>query len=278
MLVIVGLVIVFGSIITGFKMSGGILGMLIHPSELLIIGGAAFGAMVAGCTAWALKLSLKGFIHAITGKTPKKSDYVEVLSVLFQLFSKIHREGIISIEKDIENPEQSSVFAPIAKDKTVCLFIGDSLRTFMTSGDAGDVEKLMTTDMHTMQEEELLPAHKVSNMADSLPGMGIVAAVLGIVLAMGKINEPPEVLGHQVATALVGTFLGILLCYGIVGPFGAKLNNIAEEREFYINAVRQALGAIMRGSPPIVAVEFGRRAIPTAMRPSFLEMEQSLKG
>lgn len=281
MLVIVGLAIVFGSVISGFMMSGGQLALLIHPSELLIIGGAAFGAFVAGCTAWALKISLKGFLHAITGKTPQKPEYIAMLSVLFELFSKIHREGVISIEKDIESPESSPVFQrypSMAKDMVACLFIGDSLRTFMTSGDAGDIDRLMGVDMHTMHEEEELPAHKVTNMADSLPGMGIVAAVLGIVLSMGKINEPPEVLGASVATALVGTFLGILLCYGIVGPFGTKIANIALEREFFMNAIRQALAAAMRGAPPMVAVEFGRRAIPLAFRPTFLELEQSLKG
>lgn len=281
MLVIVGLVIVFGSIISGFMMSGGTIGLLIHPSELLIIGGAAFGAFVAGCTAWALKISLKGFGTAVTGKTPQKQEYLDMLGALYELFAKIHREGIISIEKDIEAPEQSSIFqkyASFGKNTVACQFVGDSFRTFMTSNDPGDVDKLMGVDAHTMHEEEELPGHKISTLADSLPGMGIVAAVLGIVLAMGAINEPPEVLGEKVATALVGTFLGILMCYGIVGPFGSKISNIALEKNMFINAIRHALAASMRGSPPMVAIEFGRRAIPLAFRPTFLELEQTLKS
>lgn len=281
MLVIVGLVIVFGSILTGFTMSGGTIGLLIHPSELIIIGGAAFGAFVAGCTAWALKISLKGFGHAIAGKTPGKTEYLELLAVLHDLFSKIHREGMISIEKDIENPKSSAIFQrypSVGKNMTVCFFIGDTLRTFLTASDAGEADKLMGIDMHITREEEVIAGHTISHMAESLPGMGIVAAVLGIVLSMGKINEPPEVLGESVATALVGTFLGILLCYGVVGPFGAKIESQALEREFFLNAARQAVAAAVRGSTPMIAVEFGRRAIPPSFRPTFLEMEQSLKG
>lgn len=281
MLVLIGLVIVFGSIATGFIMSGGQLGLLVHPSELIIIAGAAFGAFVASGTGYTLKLAGKAMGHVFAGHSPGKAEYLELLAVLFSLFSKMHREGVISIEKDIEHPDQSPMFQrypKIAKDKHACFFIGDTLRIYLTTGNAGELDKLMGVDMESMHEEEMLPAHGVERMAESLPGMGIVAAVLGVVLTMGKINEPPEVLGHSIGAALVGTFVGILLCYGVVGPMAAKMHTLATEREFFFRAIREAVAAAVRGSSPMVALEYGRRAIPLTFRPTFHEMEQKLKG
>ncbi len=283
MLVIVGLIIVFVCVGGGYFMEGGKLDLLAHsaPAELLIILGAGVGAFVASGTGWSLKLSGKGFIHILKGHTPGKADYMELLAVLFALFSKMHREGVISIEKDIEHPDQSPMFQrypKIAKDKDACYFIGDTLRIYLTTGNAGELDKLMGVDMETMHEEEMIPSHAVSHMAESLPGMGIVAAVLGVVLTMAKINEPPEILGASIGAALVGTFMGILLCYGIVGPMGARMGAIATEREFFFRAIREAVAAAVRGSSPMVALEYGRRAIPLTFRPTFHEMEQKLKG
>lgn len=281
MLVLIGLIIVFGSIAVGFIMSGGQLGLLIHPSEIIIIAGAAFGAFVASSTGYTLKLSAKALGHVFAGHSPGKAEYLELLAVLFALFSKMHREGVISIEKDIEHPDQSPMFQrypKMAKDKHACLFIGDTLRIYLTTGNAGELDKLMGVDMKSMHEEETLPAHGIERMAESLPGMGIVAAVLGVVLTMGKINEPPDVLGYSIGAALVGTFVGILLCYGLVGPMAAKMHTLAVEREFFFRAIREAVAAAVRGSSPMVALEYGRRAIPLTFRPTFHEMEQKLKG
>ena len=281
MLLILGWIIVLGSVIGGFTMSGGAVGNLLHISEVIIIGGAAFGAFVASSTGHGLKLSLKNALHAFTGKAPGKAEYLELLSLMFGLFSKMNREGVISIEKDIENPTASPMFQRyprIAKDKEACLFIGDTLRIYLTTGNAGELEQLMGVDMETMREGEVVPAHAIERMAESLPGMGIVAAVLGVVLTMAKINDGPEVLGYSIAAALVGTFIGILLCYGIVGPIGAKMVALAHERESFFRAIKEAVAAAVRGSSPIVAVEYGRRAIPMSFRPTFLEMEQSVKG
>jgi len=281
MIVIIGYIIVFGSVIGGFIMEGGKLGLLFHPNEILIIFGGAFGAFVASGTGYTLKLSLKDTLHAVTGKSPGKTQYLELLTVLYTLFSKMHREGVISIEKDIEAPEQSSIFQrcpSIAKDKEACYFIGDTLRIYLTTGNAGELDKLMGVDLESMHEEEHLPAHNIEKMADSLPGMGIVAAVMGVVLTMRKINDGPEVLGESIGAALVGTFVGILLCYGLVGPISSKISNQAAERGLFFRAIREAVAAAVRGSSPIVAVEYGRRAIPLAYRPTFLEMEQKLKS
>ena len=151
------------------------------------------------------------------------------------------------------------------------------MRVYLTTGAPEDIDNLMTSDMKIMEDEELLPAHAISHMAESMPGMGIVACVLGVVLTMGQIDAPPAVLGHHIGAALVGTFVGILFCYGFFGPMGAKLEASAEEHHFYYNAIKEAVAAAIRGSTPIIAVEYGRRAIPQTFRPTFNEMEERLK-
>lgn len=280
MFIILGLVIVLGSVLGGFAMVNGPFHALLQPAELVIIFGAGFGAFVASNSSFTLKRSLKGITHAFKNG-PSKAQYMEMLALLYGLFAKMQREGIISVEKDIEQPESSALFQRfplMSKDKEACFFIGDTLRVYLTTGNAGELDKLMGVDMSTMHEEEMLPAHSVSLFAESLPGMGIVAAVMGVVVTMGMISEPPEVLGHHIGAALVGTFLGILLCYGIVGPFANKMTALAEERHLFFRAIREAVAAAVRGSSPIVALEYGRRAIPLTFRPTFLEMEKTLKG
>ncbi len=280
MFIFIGFVIVLGSILGGYAMVNGPFGMLLQPAELLIIFGAGFGAFIASNSSFTLKLALKGLGHAFKNG-PSKGLYMEMLALLYGLFAKMQREGIISIEKDIEQPESSALFQRfplMSKDKAACFFIGDTLRVYLTTGNAGELDKLMGVDMGAMHEEEMLPAHSIAHMAESMPGMGIVAAVLGVVVTMGSINEPPEVLGHHIGAALIGTFLGILLCYGFIGPIGAKMETLANERHLFFRAIREAVAAAVRGSSPIVALEYGRRAIPLAFRPTFLEMEQKLKG
>lgn len=280
MFVLIGFIIVLGSVVGGYAMHSSNFAILLQPNELLIIFGAGVGAFVASNSSFTLKLTAKGLGHVFSNG-PSKAKYLDMLALLYGLFAKMQREGIISIEKDIEQPESSSLFqqySTMAKDKAACLFIGDTLRVYLTTGNAGELDKLMGVDMSSMHDEEMLPAHSISHMADSLPGLGIVAAVLGIVVTMGHINDGPDVLGNSVAAALVGTFLGILLCYGFVGPLGSKLQTLAHERHLFFRAIREAVAAAVRGSSPIVALEYGRRAIPLAFRPSFLEMEKKLKG
>ena len=280
MFVIIGYAVVLISVIVGYILSHGKLGILFQPFELLIIFGAAFGAYIASNSAFSLKLGLKGFGHAMANG-PSKNHYMEMLALLYGLFAKMQREGIIAVEKDIEQPENSALFTRyplMAKDKAACYFIGDTLRVYLTTGNGNELDKLMGVDMSSMHDEEMLPAHGISHMAESLPGMGIVAAVLGVVITMGYIDRPPVELGGHIGAALVGTFLGILLCYGFFGPIGAKLEVLAHERHLFFRAIKEAVGAAVRGSSPIVALEYGRRAIPLAFRPTFLEMEQKLKG
>ena len=280
MFVLIGFIIVVGSVLCGYAIVQGPFGILLQPAELLIIFGAGFGAFIASNSAFTLKLAAKGLGHMLANG-PSKNQYLEMLALLYGLFAKMQREGIISVEKDIEQPDSSPLFQRfplMAKDKAACFFIGDTLRVYLTTGNAGELDKLMGVDMSSMHDEETLPAHSIAHMAESMPGMGIVAAVLGVVVTMGSINEPPEVLGHHIGAALIGTFLGILLCYGFIGPIGAKLETLAHERHLFFRAIREALAAAVRGSSPIVALEYGRRAIPLTFRPTFLEMEQKLKG
>ena len=280
MFIILGLIIVISSVLGGFAMVNGPFEALLQPAELVIIFGAGLGAFIASNSSFTLKRSLKGLSHSFKNG-PSKAQYTEMLALLYGLFAKMQREGIISVEKDIEPPESSALFQRfplMSKDKEACFFIGDTLRVYLTTGNAGELDKLMGVDMATMHEEEMMPAHSITHFAESLPGMGIVAAVMGVVVTMGMIDQPPEILGHHIGAALVGTFLGILLCYGIVGPFGAKMETLAEERHLFFRAIREAVAAAVRGSSPIVALEYGRRAIPLAFRPTFLEMEKTLKG
>lgn len=282
MLMIGGLIMVFVSIIGGFMLEHGDPMILIQPAEIVIIAGAGISAFVASNSGYTMKLVLKNIKSIFFGSGPGKKEYLELLGLLFELFSKMYRDGIISIEKDIEHPDQSGIFqkyASVSKNKKICFFIGDTLRVLLTSGGAAaELDKLMAVDIQVTHDVENMTPHNISRMAESMPGMGIVAAVLGVVLTMGKINAPPEELGHAIGAALVGTFLGILLCYGVFGPMAAKLENLAHEEIFLYRVIREAVAASARGSPPIMALEFGRRAIPHDFRPTFLEMEEKLRG
>ncbi len=280
MLVIVGLSIVIGSTVLGYAMAQGNFLILMQIPEYVIIVGATFGALVAGQTRYTMKLVLKSFKHIMGDPGTSKAKYLDTLALLYALFTKMYREGAISIESDVEKPESSAIFnryPRVSKNLTTVSFIADTLRVYLTTGAPEDIDNLMESDMKVLHEEDLIPAHIMSHTAESLPGMGIVACVLGVVLTMQKINEPPEVLGHYIAAALVGTFVGILLCYGIVGPLASKLEASAEEDHFYYNSIKEAVSAAIRGSTPIIAVEYGRRAIPKEFRPSFAEMEEALK-
>ena len=281
MYILIGLMIVLASVAVGYIMEGGDFHMLAQPAEYVIILGCALGAFFASQTKYTWKLIVGSIKRIFADPGSSKGRYLETLALLYALFSKMHREGVISIEGDIERPESSPIFSKypnISSNLRVVHFVGDTLRVYLTTGDPADIDSLMTVDMATMHEEELLPAHNVGHMADSLPGMGIVAAVLGVVLTMGMINEPPEVLGHHIGAALVGTFIGILFCYGVFGPMGTKLENFAHEEHFYYNAIKEAVAAAIRGCTPLIAVEYGRRAIPLPFRPAFLEMEEKLKS
>ena len=282
MFAIIGFAIVTTAIIGGYLLEHGNLSVLFQPAELLIIGGAAVGGFVVASPLKVIKAVLSATARMFSHKTRTKDDYVEALTLLNGIFYKIRQQGLVSIESDVDNPEESSLFSQcpgIMKNHHAITFITDTLRTVMTTTIAPhELESLIDNELESHHEEALVPSQMLSFVADSLPGLGIVAAVLGVVITMGKINEPPAVLGHSVGAALVGTFLGVLLCYGYVGPMSKNLAYIASEDMQYLNVLKVAMLAFIGGgAAPKVAVEFGRRVIPAGVKPSFTEMEESFR-
>ena len=282
MFAIIGVIIVFASVVGGYVIEHGNLSLLFQPVELLIIGGAAIGAFFISSTPRVFGLVLKNVATVLSPKAQSKSKYLELLTLLYQLFSKIRKEGLVSIESDIETPEKSPIFQrfpTVLKNHHVLNFICDNLKVIVTANvPPHELENLMDIEIDTHHHQALIPSHSIAKIADGLPALGIVAAVLGVVLTMAKINEPPAVLGASIGAALVGTFLGVLLSYGIVGPVAANLENQAEEGVVPYQIVKVALVAFVGGSAPQMAVEFARRAVPDTEKPTFNELEKTVRG
>jgi len=282
MLNIVGVGVVVAAVIGGFLMEHGNLGVLFQPAELVIIGGAALGAFLISSPRRVVGLVGRSIGKVFRSTSRGKGQYLELLTLLFQIFSKIRKEGLISIESDIENPLQSPLFKrfpAVARDRHALNFICDNLKVIITTSiPPHELDSLLEIEIETGHHESMIPSHSVSRVADALPGLGIVAAVLGVVLTMGKIDQPPSVLGHSIGAALVGTFLGVLACYGFVGPMAANLEFKAKEEEVFLQVVKLALVAFVGGSAPQMAVEFGRRAIPGDEKPTFSELEKAIRA
>ncbi len=281
MVAIIGMIIVTAAVITGYLMEHGNLFVLFQPAEIVIIFGAAFGGFVVASPPKVLSAVFKAVISIFSNKHLSKQDYVDALLLLNRIFYKIRQQGLVAVENDIDAPEESPLFNAyprILKNKRAVALITDTLRTVMsTSIVPHELEALIDTELEICHEEMLVPSKSVNFVADALPGLGIVAAVLGVVLTMGKISEPPEVLGHSIGAALVGTFMGVLLCYGYMGPMGKNLEHMASEEIQYLYVFKVALIAFVSGAAPKVAVEFGRRVVPSDVRPPFAEMEEALK-
>ena len=281
MTLLLGMIIVTASVFGGYVLSHGEMLALWQPFELLIIGGAAFGSFVVANPLKVIKGVFKNIPKVIAGSKFKKALYLEALALMFELFQKIRREGFIAIEKDVDDPDESAIFSKysmITKDKHIMVFICDYLR-IMVVGDMTpyELDNLMDIELETHHEEITQPANALTRVADSLPGFGIVAAVLGIVITMKSIGGPPEELGVHVAAALVGTFLGILLAYGFVAPTAQAFEHAAaDESKFYV-CIKTTLIATVNGMPPPVAVEFGRKTIFSSERPTFEELEQRIR-
>lgn len=282
MLNIVGAIVVVAGVIGGYLMEHGNLDVLFQPAELVIIGGAAFGSFLISSPRKVVVQVLRNAGSVFHSKTKGKAHFIELLTLLYQIFSKIRKEGLISIEGDIENPGQSPLFRrfpTVAGEKPILNFICDNLKVIITTSiPPHELDGLLDIEIETVHHEAMVPSHALSKIADALPGLGIVAAVLGVVLTMGKIDQPPAVLGHSIGAALVGTFIGILACYGFVGPMAANLDYKAKEEEVYFQVVKLALVAFVGGSAPQIAVEFGRRAIPGDDKPTFAELEKAVRS
>ncbi|NDU85904.1 MAG: flagellar motor stator protein MotA [Ferrovum sp.] len=281
MFVIIGYVVVLGTIFGGFAMAGGHLGALFQPIELLMIGGGAFGALFVGNTGKAVKATSKALPLIFKGAKYSKDAYMELMALLYEILGKIRKEGLMSIEGDVENPEQSAVFSKYPKilgDHHVVEFITDYLR-IMVSGNlnAMEIENLMDVEIETHHHESLVPAHVISKLGDGLPAFGIVAAVMGVVHTMESVGAPPAELGMLIAHALVGTFLGILLAYGFVGPLGGLLEQKADESTKMFQTIKVTLLASLNGYAPAMAVEFGRKVLNSTERPGFTELEEHVK-
>lgn len=281
MFVIIGYVIVAASVFGGFALAGGHLAALLQPIELLMIAGAAIGAFLVGNNSKAIKATLKAFPSVFKGSKYTKDSYMELMALLYELLGKVRKEGLMSIENDVENPHESPIFAKYPKilsDHHVVEFITDYLR-IMVSGNlnAMEIENLMDVEIETHHHEALLPSHIISKLGDAMPAFGIVAAVMGVVHTMESVGIPPAELGILIAHALVGTFLGILLAYGFVGPLGTLLEQKAEESTKMFQTIKVTLLANLNGYAPAMAVEFGRKVLTSTERPGFTELEDHVK-
>jgi chemotaxis protein MotA len=278
---IIGIVVVFGAVLAGYLMEHGNMKVLMQPAELIIILGAAIGTVLIANPLHILTKIGKGIGGAFAGSAFTKQRYLESLKMMYELFTRARKEGLMSLEADSDAPDKSQIFSKypkFLKDHHALHFVCDSLRMAASGGiEPFDADQMMELDMDVHHHGATLPVAALSTMADSLPGLGIVAAVLGVVITMGALGGPPEEIGKKVAAALVGTFLGILLCYGLVGPLASNMAKTADDEHDYYHVLRVMLVALLKGTAPTVAVEIGRRAIPSHLRPTFQEAEAFIK-
>jgi chemotaxis protein MotA len=279
---IIGIVVVFAAVIGGFLMEKGHMAVLVQPAELLIIAGASTGTLLVANPIHILKGIIAGLMGVLKGSAFDKSRYLSTLKMMYQFLNKVRKEGLLSVEMDVEKPKESSIFKnypEFVNDHHACEFVCDTLRMAITGGvEPFDMDQMMELDMEVHHHDATQPVSALTTMADALPGLGIVAAVLGVVITMGSLGGPPEEIGEKVAAALVGTFLGILLCYGVAGPLSANMAKTADDHNGYLHVLRVLLLSFLKGSAPMIAIEMGRRAIPAHVRPSFDEMEKHCKN
>jgi chemotaxis protein MotA len=274
MFAIIGILVVFGAVVGGYLMEKGNL--------MVLIGGASIGTVLIANPMHILKEIAAGVGGAFGGSKFDTKRYIDSLKMLYELFSRARREGLAAIEAEVEDPSKSKIlsgYPHLMKDHHVRDFVCDTLRTAASGAvDPFDLDQMMELDMDVHHHGAQQPVSALSSMADALPGLGIVAAVLGVVITMGALGGPPEEIGHKVAAALVGTFLGILLCYGLIGPIAASMAKAAEEEHHYYYVLRVAMASFIKGTSPILAVEIGRRAIPGHVRPGFSEAEKVIRS
>lgn len=279
--VIVGIIGVTACVLIGFIGPGGPLAVLFQPFELLVIGGSACFTVVTSNPGYVAKGVIPGIIGAIKGSGISKSTYADLLGLMASIFDTMRREGVLGIESDLSNPHESARFNkyPAASHNHHLMetFTG-ALRLFVDGVvNAFDLERMLDTEIETHHEEALQVPTAITKLADAFPALGIVAAVLGIIITMQHLDGPPSEIGHHVASALVGTMLGILLSYGYVGPVATKTEHVAREQSAILNTVKAGLVSFAGGAPPAVALEFARKTIPSIFRPTAAEMEEIIK-
>lgn len=283
MMSLVGLGLLLAMVFGGYLLAGGKFGIILGalPFEMMMIGGAAAGAFLMSNSMHDIRHTLHGFGKILKGARYGKSDYVEMLSLLYWFVRLAQQKGAMALEPHIEKPEESPAFARFPKikaDRHAVALICDYLRMVgMNADDPHQIEDVMARELKKVKEEEMHPSHALQHIADALPALGIVAAVLGVIKTMASIDQPPAVLGKMIGGALVGTFLGVLLAYGLVGPFATRLKGVVEEEAKYLEVIRAVLVAHLHGNAPQVAVETGRKMAPSQHMPSFQELEESLQ-
>lgn len=281
MIPVIGILVVFGCIAGGYLMEKGNMLVLMQPAELIIIGGAALGTVLIGNPLYVLKAIIGGVLQVFKGSRYTAAVYLDTLKFLNDFFNTARKAGLSTLEQDLDEPEKSELFKrhpTFFKDKEAMHFFCDTMRTQVTGGvDTHDLDHIMETDLEILHRQGRLSANALTTVADSLPGLGIVAAVLGVVITMGSLGGPPEEIGHKVAAALVGTFLGILLCYGFLGPVAAHIKKHSDAEGEYLTCLRMGLLANIKGLSPMLALEATRRAIPHHLRPTFQEMDKACR-
>ncbi|MFC3338429.1 flagellar motor stator protein MotA [Paracandidimonas soli] len=281
MLIILGYLVVLGSVFGSYVAMGGQLGALYQPFEFVLIGGAALGAYIAANSGKSAKLLLAALPSVMRNSPYSKDLYMELMALLYVLLNKARRDGLMSIESDIEDPVSSPIFSEyprVLADPKLMEFITDYLR-IMISGNMSsfEIETLMDQEIETAQHESNVPAHAMHTVADALPAFGIVAAVLGVIKALASVDQPPAILADLISKAMVGTFLGILLAYGFVSPLAAALEKRTTSSVKVLECIKVTLLASMNGYPPPLAVEFGRKVLYASVRPSFAELEEHVR-
>jgi chemotaxis protein MotA len=282
MFTIIGIVVVFGCIVAGYLMEHGNLRVLVQPAELIIIGGAAAGTVLIANPMHILKQIGAGLGGVFGSSKFDMQRYIAALKMMYELLQKARKEGLVALENDIEDPAKSALFS---KNKDFVTnhhlrdFVCDTMRMAVSGGvEVFDIDQMLDQDMEVHHHCAAEPVAALSTTADSLPGLGIVAAVLGVVITMGALGGPPEEIGNKVAAALVGTFLGILLCYGFVGPIASRMGKNADEEHAFLLVMRVVMVAFLKGVAPIMAVEMGRRVVPGHVRPSFKQVEEACRN
>lgn len=278
---ILGLVIVIGSVLGGFAMSHGPFAVLWQPNELVVIGGAALGALIISAPGKVIGRVKRAMGIGFKIDVPSKSDYMDLLKLLYQIFSVMRRDGVLALEGHVNQPEQSSIFKnypSVTRRHHAMVFLLDALKQLVDGCTPEELMMLLDADLETMHEEEHQPIALIRITSDALPGLGIVAAVLGIIITMGHLDGGPEVIGHHVGAALVGTFLGILLCYGVLAPIATSIEMQAGANGKYILCIKEGVLAAARGAAPAIAVEFSRRCIFNDERPTFVELDAAIQA
>jgi chemotaxis protein MotA len=282
MFTIIGLVVVMGCVIGGFAFINGPMHVLFQPGELIIIGGAGIGSLLISAPGKSLNGVAKGFVTAFTGSSPTKSDYLDLLKMQYEVFQFMRKNGAVALDEHVQDFHKSAIFSKypsFLKNHHAEAFMRDALKQIVNgTASAEELDTLLDTELDTHHEEHMIPVSLIQKVGDAFPALGIVAAVLGIIVTMGSLDAGPEEIGHHIGAALVGTFLGVLLSYGVFGPIATNVEVQGASAAKYLRCIKDGLVASQRGTSPIVAIEFARKAIFESVRPTSDELDEAVRA